>query len=352
MVDEKRRKRYDEHIEARSEQRFRSGTYFSHNEKLNERGVSLERYLILIDEEQEYAKALAAFFNSDREFLYRSLVLSPEEAKEYVKSGVAALILASVTLEKEVIGLLCNTEQKIFWLSEDRTDRRDTVIYRYQSAAQIQKRLEGSGRVQGRVPAAGLFSPSGGVWQERLCRKIAEGFAEKKRVLFLSFLPFGTETVSENGMSELFYFARQGQECLVEFLRNQRNYDGNLTEIGSVRWSIDLQKITAEDIAEILAGIKAAGEYDMIFLAVGYYDEAGLAVMRACDLLFVPVWETEEGQNIHEAFIRQLREGGENKLLRSMKELSTRHFEDGVGVLSAARDAVQTGLTELFSEKG
>lgn len=351
-VDEKGRKRYYGHIEARSEQRFRSGTGFSHNEKLNERGVSLERYLIIIDEEQEYAKALAAFLNNDHGFLYRSVVLSPEEAKEYVKSGAVAMILASVSFEKEILGLQKDAEQRVFWITEDKQDRRDTSVYRYQSAKLIQKRLEGIEKTSGDVPAVGCFSPSGGIWQEALCERIAEGFAEKRRVLSLSFLPFGTKNRGENGMSELLYFARQGKESLAEFLKKQRSYEGNLTVIGPVRWSIDLQRVTASDIERILEGVKEAGEYDLIFFAVGYYDEAGLAVMRACDLLYVPVWEAEQGQEIQEAFIRQLREGGENKLLRCMKELSTLHFEDGVGVLSAARDAVRIGESGLLSEKG
>lgn len=328
-----------------------SGILFSHTEKPKERGVSLEQYLIIIDEKKEYAEALAAYLNSDRDFPNRAVVLTPEEAQENVKEGAEGIFLVSSGYEKELYFRLGSRLPKVFWLTEDKSDRRDTAIYRYQSAQMIKSRLVHFDKAPGRIPVAGVFLPAGGVQQERLCVQIAAGFAETKRVLYLSFLPFGTERREENGMSELLYFARQGREALAEFLREQRNVEGNLTKLGSVRWSIDLQKVTAEDMENTLEGVSAVGLFDLVFLAIGYYDVAGNAAMHVCDLLLVPVWETEEGQGIQADFIRQLREGGENGLLRSMREVKLPFPETEGSTAKVVWEAVRLGEELMFSDR-
>lgn len=314
----------------------------SHTLKKNERGVSLERYLIIIDEEKEYASALAAYLNGASDSFYRvAAVLSPPEAKDYVESGAVSIILASETYEKEVLCLAGSREIQVYWLSNEKQNQRKTVIYRYQSAKKIRDRLEDVAVKTEDIPVIAVFFPAGMFWTEQLCEGMAEEIAKTKRVLFLSFLPFCAERREENGMSELLYFARQGREELMQCLQKLKDCEGRLTRVGSVRWSMDLPKMTAEDVEMILQSARETGEFDLILTAIGYFDIAGLALMHACELLFVPVWETEKGQGFQAEFIRQLREGGENRLLHAVRELPVQNLEDAAGMSFTAAEAAE-----------
>lgn len=300
---------------------------------------------MLMDDCPEYAKKLELYFNSHTEFGYHAVFLSaPEMAQEYVQSGAVALILAAETLEKEVLLLAGNPDVPVFWLCEEKKKVRENAIFRYQPARLILEQLGKREEKRDSLPVFSVFSPSGGVWQEEFFGRIANGFSERHRVLCFSLLPFASECrTEENGMSELLFYVKQGQEAFLNFLRRQEAYGRNPAMFGSLRWSTDLQNITPSDVEEMIRGGVAAGGYDLILFAVGYYDAAGRSILASSDAVFVPVVPGKAGKDVQEEFIRQLRESGENRILTHMVELLADRFDDGIGILTASYDAIRKG---------
>lgn len=313
----------------------------------------MEQYLVLIDPNREYSEALFAYLRENREIPFRTvLATSVAEVEEYLKSGAVRLVLAAEEYEKELLCRVGAGDFHIMWLSEKKTAKRDNIIYRYQSAKRIVKRLCGMCEKSSAVPLFALFSPAGGVWQERLGQLISEQFSRMGRVLYLSLLPFGTTEQDNDTMSELLFYARQGEEALKDYLGRCSYGTENPTVFGSVRWSADLQRITAEDIDRILRCAEEQTEFDAVVVVVGSFDIPGLTVMRSACALFVPVEPSAEGTALQAEFLRQLRESGENGILRNMVELSARHFEDTAGLLCAAAEAFRRGGELLGGHQG
>lgn len=308
-------------------------------------GCTLEKYCLIMDDCPEYAKKLELYLNSHTDFGYHAVFLSaPEMAQEYVQSGAVAAILASETLEKEVLLLAGKLDVPVFWLCEEKKKLRENAIFRYQPARFIMEQLGKREEKRDSLPVFAVFSPSGGVWQEELFCRVAMGFSEHHRVLCFSLLPFASESRSEeNGMSELLFYVKQGREAFLNFLRRQEAYGRNPAMFGPLRWSTDLQNISPSDVEEMIRGGVAAGGYDLILFAVSYYDMAGRSILAASDAIFVPVVPSKAGKDLQEEFIRQLRESGENRILTRMVELSAERFDDGIGILTASYDAVRKG---------
>ncbi len=318
--------------------------------------MSLEKLIIIADELQEYAHQLAVYLNGRRGFPYRAVVVSSvPEMKGYVENGAAYAVLASEGLEKEVLSLGLPEDVRLFWLSETKSVQKESVLYRYQSAKEIEKRFNGSPRNRTHLPVLGVYSPSGGVWTELLSRRIAERVSGEKgrKVLYLPFLPFGIYgRETGDGMSELLFYVRQREPALSERLASLRQEGEGMDSLAPVRWSTELQDITREDMAYLLHCIEQKGRYNTLVLAAGQFDAAGIAILRCCDSILTPVWDLPEGRRIQAEFLKQLKEAGEAELLSRITEFPVRSGEEREGFFSAAAEAVKKGGAVFAGGKG
>lgn len=313
----------------------------------------MEKLIVMIDEMPEYARQLAVYLNGRRGFPFRAVVLSSAgEAESYVKNGAVYAVLASDGLEKEVLSLGLPEEVRIFWLSETKYVHKESVLYRYQPAGEIEKRFTKSNRSRKRIPVIGLYSPAGGVWSEQLSRKIAEGFSKGKKVLYFPLLPFGIYgRESGDGMSELLFYIKQRESRLPERLRSLLLTGERMDSLAPVRWSTELRDIAKADIEYLLRCIETEAGYGAAVLAVGRFDAAGAAVLRCCDIILTPVWDIPEGHSIQAEFLRQLKETGETELLARITEFFVKSGEEREGFPYAVSEAVRKGGEALAERK-
>ncbi len=314
--------------------------------------MSLEKLIIIIDRMPEYAGRLAVYLNSRRSFPYRAVVFSrPEEARSYIESGAVYAILAAECFEKEVLSIALQTDVRVLWLSETKEVRGTSLMYRYQSAREIEKRLTETEKSGRKLWVFGVYSPAGGVCMERLSRKIAAGLAGT--VLYLPFLPFGScGRGFRDGMSELLFYLKQREEMSGEVFSGLVQKEKGLDSIGPVRWSAELREVSKEDIENLFRFLETKTEYDTVAVAIGQFDAAGLMMLRYCDVILIPVWETEEGRALQTEFLRQLKEAGEAELLSRITEFPLCCGEDNTDVAQAAADAVKRGREAVCGHTG
>lgn len=316
----------------------------------------MEKLIVMADEMPDYAHQLAVYLNGRRGFPYRAVVVSSvPEIKGYVENGAVYALLVSEGLEKEVLGLGLPEDVLLFLFSETKSIQKESVLYRYQSAKEIEKRFIASPRNRAHLPVFGVYSPAGGVWTELLSRRIAERISKEKgrKALYLPFLPFGIYgRETGDGMSELLFYVRQRDAALPERLASLRQEGEGTDSFAPVRWSTELQDITREDMEYLLHCIERKGGYSAAVLAAGQFDAAGTAILRCCDIILIPVWDVPEGRRIQAEFLKQLKEAGEAELLSRITEFPVRSCEEKEGFFSAVADAVKKGGAVLAGGKG
>lgn len=285
----------------------------------------MEKLVVIIDEMPEYGLRLALYLNGSRTFPYRVVVFSnAKEAERCIKSDGVYAVLATEHMEKEILEVTAGTGTKLFWLSESAEPKRPTVICRYGSANRIKRLLEEETGVEKRMPVLGFLSPAGGCETELLSRKIAENLGKRGKVLYCSMFPFGVYgREAADGLSEALYFARQTEENRTR-LQSILQCGTFMDSIGPVRWYTDLDSITKEDIETLFRQEAGSLGYSAVFVAVGQFDRVGKTVLRCCDNILVPVWETGNGKSIQDEFRRQLRESGETKIYSGLVEFGVK----------------------------
>lgn len=310
----------------------------SHTKKnnKNERGVSLEKLVAILDDMPEYGRRLAMYLNSAHGFPYRAVVFATAgEMEGYIRNDGVYAVLAAEGQEKDVLDVAVGTQVKLFWLCERRDSSHFSRLYRYTSAREIEQRLLGSGDriTEGRIPVLGFFSPAGGCEAEPFSRRVADKLGEAGKVLYVSAFPFGIcGRENSDGLSEALYSVRQGAEGLQKAVEPGVHADS----IGPVRWYTDLESITREDMEVLLQKNLWDVKYRAFFVAVGQFDTVGKTILNCCDFVLVPVWETESGGKIQAEFRRQLKESGETKLYAALLEVPVKETFGSISEESVA----------------
>lgn len=313
----------------------------------------MEKLVAIIDDMPEYGKRLALYLNAGRTFPYRAVFFSTaEEVSAYIKNDGVYAVVVSEASEKEVLEVTVGTEVKLFRLSETKDGGHPSLLYRYGSAKEIERRLAGQKSVKRQVPVIGFFSPAGGCEAELISRRIAERIGRKGKVLYISLFPFGSYGREwGDGLSEALYFVRQEPETTEGTLRHLLQCGEAMDCIGPVRWYTDLDSITKEDIKGLLQSNRWNAEYQAFLVAVGQFDRTGRDMLNCCDFVLVPVWETEQGRSIQEEFRRQLKESGETKLYSGMLEFSIRG-SSREALEEACEDAANKGGEAIAGSSG
>lgn len=311
----------------------------------------MEKIVGIIDEIPEYATRLAVYLNGSRNFPYRAVVFSsPKETEGYVKREAVAAILAAKRFEREVLEFAAGTKTEVFLLQDIRDETGTGMVYRYQSAKEIGRIFTEQKTVEQKIPILGVFSPGGNAEAETLSRMIAKELGTGGKVLYLSLFPFscyGREW--GDGFSEALFFLRQKEEERAVNLRALLQREEFMDAIGPVRWFTDLDSVTAEDLERLFCREIWDTDYRAFVVAVGQFDRTGRTVLRCCDKVLIPVWETEEGRKIQEEFRRQLKESEETKLYSGVIEFSVPVVGNG-NFEEAVREAVKKG-GEVFEQR-
>ncbi len=341
-------------IKAHIEHRFSYGEpNFPHKQKTNERGVSLEKLVVIIDVMQDYANRLARYLNGKREFPYRAMVLPcPGEITRYVEENAVYAVVAAEQFESELRGITTGTDAVLFLLSDRKEAYYPGAICRYDSAKEIERRIVRRKQKRKAVPVIGFFSPSGGCGTELLSRKIALELGKEGKVLYLSLFPFdsyGREW--KDGLSEALYYSRQSEEDRKKALREIIQRGECMDSIGPVRWHADLEGITKTDLEKLLQADVWDTEYVAFLIGVGQFDKTGREVLGICDGILVPVWENEDGRRIQEEFRRQLRESRETGIYTVLREFPVKALS-AEQMEAAVAAAVKKGREIIAGDSG
>ena len=159
-----------------------------------------------------------------------------------------------------------------------------------------------------------------------------------------------------DGLSEALYYARQTEEKRTG-LQTVLQHGEFMDSIGPARWYTDLDSVTKEDMETLFRQEAGMADYSAVVVAIGQFDRTGKTVLRCCDKILVPVWETECGKKIQEEFRRQLRESGETKIYSGLvefgvKEPLTERMEEAVNEAVRKGGEILAGYRRGDSETG
>lgn len=309
----------------------------------------MERFVLILDDQPDYAKALAAYLNESKDFPYRVITeASASEATEYIESGAVGILIAAECFEKSVIKFLCREKLRIFFLRENKEFHDTASVYRYSSAEDFRVRLcKKEEKRKQRILC--VFSPFGEAMLEQVGRGIAAGLSENLETLFLPLLPFGLYGREEAvGMSELLYYLLQGEEKLDTFLNDTLSKQHYRTENGAVLlrtvlWESDLRDFSIEQTDRLLRALEEHSGFQVVVFCLFGFQEREQEILNRSSRILVLLRQSKEGRKLYEEFREQLKMAGQQELLLKMTELTLPEDEEGVGLSEMIARGVKIG---------
>ena len=305
---------------------FRNTSHIALRYKREERGVALERIIVFLDYELDYAAQLAAYLNVHRRFPFRVVVVTAmPELKAFLQRSSVEILVTVPEYRSEAERLYKEQQiQKLFYFIE-KGNAQENMIYRFQSAEKIRRILqkgEDTRAEEGNIVTVGIFSPAGGIEKSHFSKSIALSYAKEGRTLLLSFEPYAVwETNGSGGLSELIFYIKQRDDKLIIKLQELVKETKEYTYLCGVRYCEDLFGLNREDISYLFKKLDLESLYDTIVCDVGGLGSQSIELLKICNLIYMPVFSEKEAKERQDVFIRQMKEIGRGKILDCMVEV-------------------------------
>lgn len=267
--------------------------------------------MIICDEEEGYAEALAAFFLRKKELMLQVHVYSAEHAEALETVLCADILLVSAEYAAKVQQKI--NAEKVFILSTGESGKEKQeypVLYKYQSGENIlgsiikecAELFDGGGIVRGgagkgKSKIIGVFSPVHRIGKTTYALGLGEKLAESENVLYLNLEVFaGLGGRFEHGgqtLSDVLYYARQEKGNLGLLLTTLVRHRGNLDYIQPIPVSEDMKEIRGAEWKALLDKILEQSIYETLVLDISDgIPELG-ALLGCCTEIHMPVLEDE-----------------------------------------------------------
>ena len=322
----------------------------------------MERIMVILSEEPDYARELAAYLSSREDFIYKPIVFTdPEAFLRYEKDNHVDLLLCDD--EEFLSGNKLNAKQ-LCLLSEyskvSEFDGNRKAIFKYQSSEAIMKEIMSCygislrpgaksrqpDETDSKIVAGGtrlicVCSPIGGSRCSTYALGLAEFFAKKGEALFLSLDPFFkvegiTEREEAGSLTELMYCletGREGRELLSEYVRRRGGAD---CLPGFSNW-LDPQDINEEQALKLMKCIRSEELYRYIVIDMGRPFGAFLEFIALCGDIYVPRHKGKHDDDVIAEWKRQLTCTGYGDIAGRLKERTIPNDKGLEGGVSADR---------------
>lgn len=310
----------------------------------------MERILVILSEEQEYARELALYLGSRADFIFRPVVFHDLEAyRRFATDNHIDMLLCDEEFVRSVDTEL--TADYICVLSElGMVGEEDgySTIFKYQSSQDILKALiEAYGKrkknVEGGTAPTGsriisVFSPIGGARSSTYALALSEYYARGGRTLFISFDPFfmlpgDVKNPKDKNLSDLLYYldiaskgtgVRMSIPGMIEKISSQR---GNLNYMtGAAHW-FDIMDASTEAVHELLEALSGSSKYETVVFDLGMVGTFCLEILVASSYIYVPIYKGGNYNATVQEWRRQIEFGGEAELLEKVHEVEIPYDE-------------------------
>ena len=340
----------------------------------------MEKIMVILTQEAEYARELASYLASCEEFSYKPVVFTDDAAFEkFAQENKISLLLCD---REEIARSSGFCAENVCFLSDysnvrENDEVKDTV-FKYQSTEQIKneimRRFSTAGRAmtgtapipvrRHRTGSTGIYaaenrylmgseitvpeeepvlsqprticvcSPLGGSRCSTYALALAEYYAKKEETLFLSLDPFFNVFQEENreatgSLTELIYCletaANNGKQILSGYVRRNRGADC-LPRFAN--W-LDVYDITAKQAHKLFSCIMSEDLYRNVIIDIGKPTGAFLECMALCDDIYIPRRKGKRDDTVIAEWKKQLSDLGFGDVAGSLRE-RTLPFDKGL----------------------
>ena len=291
----------------------------------------MRRILAIVDEDMEYAEALASYLNGSGRCLFRAAAYPSPEAyrRDTADRDVRILLLseqalaglkpqelppASVVLSEDgLVRSSCGLQAVLKYKNADRLLQDVLRFYSEDDMDRLNRAVSEKSRV------IGIFSPAARCGRTSLAIALGMLFSGQDRTLLISldgyagpFRYIAAEAVSD--LSDVIYGFRQGRGSWSLVAQSVYSF-GGLDYIPPVRYYQDLLQMQPRSMAELLLRIADESGYEQILLDIGSYGSLAPETAELCDRIFMPVPEDEISRCKAEEFREAMERSGRKELL-------------------------------------
>ena len=296
--------------------------------------------LVICDQEEGYARALAAYLMRRTELPFSVRVCSsPSQVRRLQeREPVGVLLHHDAFLPEE--GERLEAECRII-LTESgncRLQADEYPLYRLQPGDRMLAGImEACSRRQQGMPESlwrgakdqiritGVFSPVHRSGRTSWAIRRGEELAALSHVLYLNLELYGGAggifPREGNTLADLLYYSRQEEQNLGWVLTSMVSHMGDLDYLLPVRVSEDIRKVTAKEWQTLIRQITQAGMYDVVILDIDDGLPECYEILRMCTEICVPVLSDETARAKLEQMEEELRLLGYEDVRRRMQKI-------------------------------
>ena len=268
--------------------------------------------LIICDAEEDYAKALAAFFLRKKEMMLQVQVCSSIEHAAFLGEKLRAdILLVSPEYAPEVRQKI--DAEKVILLSAGNMHgeyQELPVLYKYQPGEKLLNSIirecaeifEAGDVVRGvcgnrQQKIIGVFSPVHRIGKTAYALSLGEDLAESENVLYMNLEIYeglgGHFEQNSQTLADVIYYAGQEKGNLGLMLTTLVCHRGNLDYIQPVPVSEDIKGIRGTEWGELANKILEQSIYDTLVLDIGDFIPELYKLLKCCTELHMLILEDE-----------------------------------------------------------
>lgn len=300
--------------------------------------------LVICDQEEGYARALAAYLMRRKELPFSVRVCSsPSQVRRLQeKEPVGVLLLHDAFSPEETEDLEAECRILLTGSGNCRPRAEEYPVCRLQPGDQLLAAImEACGRRQKDLPDGlwrgakdpvriiGVFSPVHRSGRTSWAIRRGEELAASAHVLYLNLELYGGVggifPREGNTLADVLYYSRQEGQNLGWVLASMVSRMGELDYLLPVRVSEDIKKVTAEEWRRLLRQITATGMYDAAILDIDEGLPECYEILRMCTEICVPVLSDETARAKLAQMEEELRLLGYDDVRRRMQKVEVIH---------------------------
>lgn len=319
----------------------------------------MPRQLLICIKEREHARRLAEYIAGQKDIFFRVNYCADAEKAVRLSGTIRPdyLLLDDAFTPEERDRI---AGDRRFVLSEEMpaiVGEGETAIFKYAPGSGILREmtehsLDDAGitgvPAKERVKVIGFYSPVKRVGQTTLALAIGGRLAREDGTLYLNLCAHagGGHFDGEEGSSldQFLYFLEQDAPNTGLRLKKMAAQKGEMDYLRPVEHRDDLEAIGAETWTEMIGHLRKKAPYGYVLLDIGDSVRGIRGILKACDLVYMPVAADDLAAAKVNAFSRELKTAGEAEMIRKIRKV-TMNRETDVIADSCAR-AIQAEGTD------
>lgn len=287
----------------------------------------MQHTLAILHMDEEYAYSLMDFMNRHKEFGFKVFAFTNKELYfEFEKKQKVQVLLFDDSLASEEISSVRAVSS--YYLTDMPCTKEFLgckAIFMYQSARQIMQQVSELYTVDGNLiyhgkqveqyHIIGICSASYNQAQCDLGVYVASDYAKQGRTLFLSFQPFLSKAILDQGqgfeLSEAIYLIKKGEANPVAKLNYLITSQASFDYLVGVEHYSDIIEMTLDEVTRLIEAIIQMGIYQYIILDLPMPGGAISLLLSQCEKIYEPAIKDKLSEQLRNEFYRQivLREG-------------------------------------------